>query len=52
MLTSSLKGRRSLEYRLRDADQLKVEAMNLLASLSESLTTGKLGPIQRCYAES
>lgn len=36
------KGRRSLEYRLRDALHLKVETHNLLKALLDSLTDGKL----------
>jgi len=34
------KGRRSLEYRLRDAAHLKNEAHNLLTALHDSLQTG------------
>ncbi|KAF2814360.1 uncharacterized protein BDZ99DRAFT_380858, partial [Mytilinidion resinicola] len=34
------KGRRSLEYRLRDAEHLKNEAQNLLTALQESLNHG------------
>ena len=35
------KGRRSLEYRLRDAVHLKAETLNLLAALEKSLTIGQ-----------
>lgn len=35
------KGRRSLEYRLRDAIHLKVETHNLLKALEDSLAGGK-----------
>jgi hypothetical protein len=35
------KGRRSLEYRLRDAAHLKIETHNLLKALQDSLADGK-----------
>lgn len=35
------KGRRSLEYRLRDAAHLKVETHNLLKALQDSLADGE-----------
>jgi hypothetical protein len=35
------KGRRSLEYRLRDATHLKVETHNLLKALQDSLADGE-----------
>jgi len=40
-LAAHRKGKRSLEYRLRDAVHLKQEACNLLEALQESLTDGQ-----------
>lgn len=43
------KGRRSLEYRLRDAAHLKAETHNLLGALSSSLQNGQYFVLQANY---
>lgn len=40
-ISAHRKGRRSLEYRLRDAAHLRSETHNLLAALSKALGNGK-----------
>lgn len=47
-IAAHLKGRRSLEYRLRDAAHLKDETHNLLTALQGSLTDGTLKSFQLC----
>lgn len=46
MLMRHSKGRRSLEYRLRDAAQLKAETDALLASLANALNNCKFGALK------
>lgn len=41
-ISAHRKGRRSLEYRLRDAAHLKIETQNLLTALQESFVDGRL----------